>query len=197
MRMRTRLWVAVLLGIACLPVPAARAADLRVGYIDSARIFTEYADAKEAQQRFDRLVQGWRDEAAEKEKTVTQLRQEVRDQAPILSALKRQEREAALQRAVSDYESFIQDVWGPSGRAAQENDRATSDVVTAIRAAVEKVASTKGLEIVLDAASGFLVYADRTLDLTPDVLTELNSKSKSGTQSPVTTPTTSPTTPGH
>ncbi len=63
---------------------AAPAADLRIGYIDSARIFQEYADAKEAQARFDRLVQSWRDEAAEKEKQVKQLRDEVRDQSPIL-----------------------------------------------------------------------------------------------------------------
>src|SRR6185436_20820230 len=78
-------------------VMTARGADLRMGYIDSARIFIEWKDAQEAQQRFDRLVTGWRDEALEKEKVVTQLRQEVRDQSPILSAMKRQEKEAALQ----------------------------------------------------------------------------------------------------
>lgn len=170
-----------LLAAALLAIPAAgpaRAADLRFGYIDSARIFQEFADAREAQQRFDRLVQGWRDEAAEKEKAVTQLRAEVRDQSPILSAMKRQEKETALQRAVNDYESFIQDVWGPNGRAAQENDRATADVVQQIRAAVEKVASQKGMEVVLDAASGFLVYADKSLDLTPDVLAELTANKK-------------------
>jgi len=84
-----------------------------------------------------------------------------------------------------------------TGGRRRRNDRATNDVVQSIRAAVEKVASTKGLEIVLDAAGGFLVYADRTLDLTPDVLTELNSKSKSGTQTPAATPGTTPvTTPG-
>ena len=103
------------------------AADVRIGYIDSARIFQEYKDAQEAQQRFDRQVQGWRDEAAEKEKAVKQLRDEVRDQAPILSALKRQEKEEALQRAISDYERFIQEIWGPQGRAAQENERATDE----------------------------------------------------------------------
>ena len=75
------------------------AADLNVGYIDSARIFAEYGEAKEAQERFDRQVQGWRDEATEKEKVVAQLRAEVRDQSPILSALKRQEKDEALQRA--------------------------------------------------------------------------------------------------
>jgi len=169
----------VVAGVALLAATyqPAHAADLRVGYIDSGRIFVEYKDAQDAQQRFDRLVTGWRDEAAEKEKAVTQLRQEVRDQAPILSALKRQEKEAALQRAVSDYEGFIQEIWGPNGRAAQENERATNEVVQQIRSAVEKVASQKGLQLVLDAASGYLIYADKTLDLTSEVLAELAARS--------------------
>jgi outer membrane protein len=156
---------------------AARAADLRVGYIDSGRIFSELKDAQEAQQRFDRLVTGWRDEAAEKEKAVNQLRQEVRDQSPILSAVRRQEKESALQRAISEYDAFIQEIWGPSGRAATENERATGEIVQRIRLAVEKVASQKGLELVLDAASGYIVYADKSLDLTTEVMTELAATS--------------------
>ncbi len=178
MRTRTGGWAVVLAVVALGFATAASAADFRMGYIDSARIFAEYSSAKEAQQRFDRLVQGWRDEALEKEKAVNQLRQEVRDQAPILSAMKRQERETALQRAVTEYESFIQEIWGPNGRAAQENDRATGEVVTDIRTAVEKVATTKGLELVFDAAGGYIVYADKSLDLTGDVLTELATMSQ-------------------
>ena len=89
--------------------PAGEAADLRIGYIDSARIFQEYKPAQDAQQQFDRQVQSWRNESAEKEKAVNALRAEVRDQAPILSALKLQEKEEALQRAISEYERFVQD----------------------------------------------------------------------------------------
>jgi outer membrane protein len=158
----------------------AAAADLRMGYIDSARIFLELKDAQEAQQRFDRLVTGWRDEAAEKEKAVTQLRQEVRDQSPILSAVRRQEKESALQRAISDYDAFIQDIWGPTGRASGENERATGEIVQRIRLAVEKVAGQKGLGLVLDAASGYIVYADKSLDLTTEVLAELAASTTSG-----------------
>lgn len=153
-------------------------AETRFGYIDSQRIFDEFATAKEAQARFDRQVQGWRDEAAEREKAVNQLRAEVRDLSPILSSSKRQEREEALQKAISDYERFIQEVWGPQGRASQENERATGDVVRLIRTAVEKVAAEKNLNLVLDTASGMVIYADRTLDLTPEVLTELKNVSQ-------------------
>ncbi len=173
----------VALVVALLLAPAAvRAADIKIGYIDSSRIFQEYADAKESQARFDRLVQNWRDDATEKEKQVKQLRDQVRDQSPILSALKRQEMEEALQRATSEYEKFIQDIWGPNGKAAQENERATGEVVNQIRTAVEKVAATRGLELVLDSAGGVIIYADRTMDITSLVIQELNARATAGTK---------------
>jgi outer membrane protein len=176
---RARSALAVVLLSASLAAVAT--ADVRIGYIDSARIFQEYKNAQEAQQRFDRQVQGWRDEAAEKEKTVTTLRAEVRDLAPILSALKRQEKEEALQRAVSDYERFVQEIWGPQGKATVENERATGAVVNEIRAVVEKIAVSKNLNLVLDSAGGFIIYADKNLDLTSDVITELNTRNISTT----------------
>lgn len=179
LRLRPLLATMALAAAVLAAAGGADAADVTLGYIDSGRIFLEYKDAQEAQQRFDRQVQGWRDEAAEKEKAVQQLRQEVRDQAPILSALKRQEKEQALQRAISEYESFLQDIWGPQGRASQENERATAEVIQQIRVEVEKLASERGIELVFDTASGFLIYADRKFDLTPDVIAALNARSTS------------------
>lgn len=172
-------WAALGLVLALLAAPA-RAADVRIGFIDSAKIFQEYKLAQEAQQQFDRQVQNWRTEAAEKEGAVNQLRAEVRDQGPILSALKRQEKEEALQKAIREYETFIQDIWGPTGRAAQENERTTREVVEQIRAVVEKLAGEKGLDIVFDAAGGAIIYADRSLDLSPEVVRELNTRVEQG-----------------
>jgi outer membrane protein len=173
---RTRFVVAVAAVAALAAASAALAADLKIRYIDSSKIFQEYAVAKEAQGRFDRQVTSWREEAQEKEKLVDQLRAEVRDQSPILSSLKRQEKEQALQKAISDYEAFVQEIWGPNGRAAQENERTTREVVDQIRSVVEKMAGDLGLDLVLDAAGGYIVYADRSLDLTAEVVRELNSR---------------------
>jgi len=174
------MWIAVALAPLAGIATGARGADLRIGFIDSAKIFQEYKVAQEAQLQFDRQVQNWRTEAQEKEKLVTQHRAEVRDQGPILSALRRQEKEEALQKAIADYEGFIQEIWGPQGRAAQENERATREVVEQIRSVVEKLAVDKGLEMVLDAAGGSIIYANRSLDLSADVVRELNARS-SGT----------------
>jgi outer membrane protein len=184
--MTARSWpfVVALLALSLLALPASvRAADVRVGYIDSGRIFRDYKDAQDAQQRFDRQVQGWRDEASEKENAVKKLRDEVHDLSPILSSVKRHEREEELQRAISDYERFVQDIWGPQGKAAKTNEQMTRDVVGKIRSAVEKVAADKNLTLVLDSASGFIIYADISLDLTTPVLQELAARA-------ATTPTT-------
>ena len=171
-----RVAVFAVLMLAALPVSVRAAGDVKIGYIDSAKIFQDFRLAQDAQAGFDRQVQGWRSEAAEKQKTVDQLRAELRDQGPILSAIRKQEREEALQRAISDYEKFVQDVWGPQGKAAQENERATQDIVSQIRASVERIASDQGLDLVLDAASGFIIYADKSLDLTAAVLSDLTSR---------------------
>ena len=170
----------LILSLSVLAAAPAAAQQVRFGYIDSARIFREFSEAKEAQERFDRQVQGWRSEAAEKEKQVAELRAEVQDQGPILSAIRRQEREAALQRAISDYERFIQEIWGPGGRAATENSNMTAGIVEKIRSAVEKVAGERALNLVLDSSSGFLIYADPSFDLTGEVLEELKELSGLG-----------------
>lgn len=183
MRPRLREWLAVcglLLATSLVTASSALGANGRVGFIDSAKIFQDYKRAQDAQAQFDRQVQNWRNEATEKEKAVNALRAEVRDQAPILSSLKRQEKEEALQKAIQDYESFIQEIWGPQGRAAQENERSTREIVERIRTVVEKMASDKGLDLVLDAAGGMIIYADRSLDLSAEVVRELNTQDQSG-----------------
>jgi outer membrane protein len=167
-------WTAGALLLALVAAGPGLAAELKIGYIDSGKIFEGYTVAKESQKRFDQQVQAWREEAAEKEKQVNALRAELKDQGPVLSGPRRQEKDEQLQRAISDYERFVQDVWGPSGRAATENERLTRDIVARIREVVEKIATENGYQLVLDAASGFVIFADKELDLTGQVLAELN-----------------------
>jgi Skp family chaperone for outer membrane proteins len=52
--------------------------------------------------------------------------------------------------------------------------------VNQIRAVVEKIASEQGLDLVFDSAGGFLIYADKSLDLTSEVVRQLNERSTSG-----------------
>jgi outer membrane protein len=171
---------ALALGAACalglLHAEPAHAQMIRIAYIDSQKIFEGYADASAAQDRFNREIQAWKTEADDRHKQLDALRNEMKDQEAILSETKRLEKETAVQKAVSDYDHFVQDFWGPGGRVERLNDEMTREVVGKIRDEVELIANREGYDLILDAADGNVIFGVKTLDLTDRVLTELNAK---------------------
>lgn len=164
-----------------LSAPAS-AQTIRIGFVDSQRIFNEYKAAQEAQERFAREIQSWRTEADDRRKQVDVLRNELKDQDPLLSEAKRLEKETALQKAVSDYDRFVQDFWGPNGKVQRLNDEMTREVISKVRDAVELLANRQSYDLVLDAADGNVIFGVKSLDLTQQVLDDLNKSTGGDTR---------------
>ena len=170
-----RAGAALLLVVAAL-LGGARPAEaqiLRIGFVDSQRIFDGYRGAQDAQDRFNREITAWRTEAEDRRRAVDALRDELRDQEALLSQERKLEKETALQRAVADYDRFVQEFWGPGGRVGRLNDEMTREVISRIRDAVETIANREGYDLVLDAADGNVIFGVKSLDLTDRVLAEL------------------------
>jgi len=158
---------------------------VRIGFVDSQRIFDGYRGAQDAQERFTREITAWRTEADERRRALDVLRDELRDQEALLSEAKKLEKETAVQRAVADYDRFVQEFWGPGGRVGRLNDEMTREVIGKIRDAVETIANREGYDLVLDAADGNVIFGVKSLDLTDRVLTELaKDPATSGTTPP-------------
>ena len=180
--MRLRSLVVLLAVLACAAFAGpARAQNVRIGFVDSQRIFNEYKSAQEAQDRFGREIQSWRTEADDRRRQVDELRNELKDQDPLLSEAKKLEKESTLQKAVSDYDRFVQDFWGPNGKVQRLNDEITREVIGKVRDAVELLANREGYDLVLDAADGNVIFGVKSLDLTQRVLDELNKSTVGGT----------------
>ena len=177
--MRLRILFPFLAALFILASPAS-AQNVRIGFIDSQRIFNEYKAAQEAQDRFAREIQSWRTEADDRRKQVEDLRNELKDQDPMLSESKRLEKESTLQKAVSDYDRFVQDFWGPQGKVQRLNDEITREVIGKVRDAVELLANREGYDLVLDAADGNVIFGVKSLDLTQRVLDDLNKSTVGG-----------------
>jgi len=180
MRLRSLVPLLAVLACAALAGPA-RAQNVRIGFVDSQRIFNEYKSAQEAQDRFSREIQSWRTEADDRRRQVDELRNELKDQDPLLSEAKKLEKESTLQKAVSDYDRFVQDFWGPNGKVQRLNDEITREVIGKVRDAVELLANREGYDLVLDAADGNVIFGVKSLDLTQRVLDELNKSTVGGT----------------
>lgn len=174
MRRHDRWALACLLG-AILGAGAARA-DVKIGYVNSEKILDQSTEAKAALDGFARDVEGWNQEAQQRRRDLDDLTRELGQQTPMLSDDKRREKEGDLQRKLTEYDQFVQSIWGPNGLVVRRNEEVLRPVVAKIQTILEKIGGEEGFDIILDAADGNILYADRELDLTQQVIDRLNAE---------------------
>jgi len=180
---RQRSWGAVLWlpAVLCLLWPAAApGADLKVGFIDSERIFSEYSGTQEAQRQFNREVQELSNTARQKKSEIDQLQHKLDAQGPMLSDAKRDEQNQILQKKIADYDAFVQKNWGPKGSVTQLNEQYLKPIVDRVHKIVSTIGTDEGYSLILDAADGNIIFGDKTLDLTDRVLDLLKKEDAGG-----------------
>jgi outer membrane protein len=192
-----------LLVCSALLTPALAAAEVKVGFIDSDRIFENYSKTQEAQAAFNREVQELSKTAREMKGQIDELQKKLDQQGPMLSDAKRDEQSAELRRKTSEYETFVQQNWGPAGRISKLNEEFLKPIVDRVHAIVVEIGTQEGYSLIFDAADQNIIFGDKQFDLTDRVLGALRDEDE-GRRTPGRpltntsgSGTTSPTTPGN
>ena len=172
MSFRKRVLVSVLLGVFVLSSPVM--ADVKLAYLNSERIRTEYEGARSVDTEMEKAIEEWRKEAeailVEHEKLVSELR----SQSLMLSDEKRQEKETEIEAKEREYQIFVEDIFGPDGKAARKEAELWQPVFDRVNEILDQIGREQDYTMILDAASGALVYADPGTDITDEVIAELN-----------------------
>ena len=155
---------------------SALAQDIKIGYIDSIKIFAEYSETQEAERIYRQEVDVWTQDKNRREQEIVRLREELQAQSLMLSEEKKQEKRLELEKKMQDYERFMQETFGDTGLAAQRNKELTQPIIDKINTILEDMAKERGLLLVFDVANADVVYADKTLDMSQAVLDKLNSQ---------------------
>jgi len=166
----------VLLCVLAVTGVSALAQELKIGYIDSIKIFAEYRETQDAERQYRQEVDAWTAEKTRREQDILKLREELQAQSLMLSEEKKQEKRLELERMTQEYERFMQETFGNEGLAAKRNKELTQPIVDKINKILEGIAKERGLLLVFDVANADVVYADKSLDLTSVVLTKLNQQ---------------------
>lgn len=174
-RLRGFIPAAVLLVFAAVPRPV-EAAELVIGFIDSERIFAEYQRARDADAELRADVAKWNEEADARQRELEKLIEEYESQSLILSEPRRREFEEEIQRKRSDLDAFVREIWAPNGKVDQRKQQLSLPIIEKINEVVTRLGEERGFSIIFDAADANVVYADRALDLTDEILQELNAE---------------------
>lgn len=139
--------------------------------IDSKYILEKMTDYKEAQTKLDNLSKTWQDEIDVKMAEVDKMYKSYLAEKPMLSddlRNKRQDEIVAKEKAAKDLQKQR---FGYEGDLFKKRQEFIKPVQDRIFNAVQKMASSKAFDMVLDKAGGItLFYADPKLDKSDEVL---------------------------
>jgi Skp family chaperone for outer membrane proteins len=164
---------------------SAFAAAPNVGLLDEQEIFKKYAKAVDLQAEVRKSEESAQASVGERGKAVEQLQAELvavqkRGQDPMLSENGKkavdaefQQKLATFQQRRAELQNFVNEARGAiQQRVGEMNKQILADA----RIQAEKVAKAKGLQLVLGKGQAFFV--DASLDITEDVLKEMNAAYK-------------------
>ena len=148
-------------------------AQLKIGYIQSERIRTEYEEFTEAESQ---LQMEYQKVQVEYEKMILQLDSLSKDyEVKRLMALDKGE---SIKQQIMQMERSIQtyqaEKVGPQGELMKKSAQMEYEILGKVREAVKKVAIDKGFDYIMDASMG-LLYVKPQYDMTDDVLHELRN----------------------
>ena len=106
---------------------------------------------------------------------INQLNQELERQSMAMSQERRAQLVAELQRKAAEYQTFIDDIWGQTGRAYERNQELMKPIIDKVNGILEQVGQEDNFDFIFDAASGGIVYADPNYDLTPRIIELMGS----------------------
>jgi len=156
----------------------ASASDLKIAHVDSKIVFDKYADTKKAQKEYDKQVQKWEQDAASKQKDLMEMKDKLEKQSLMLSEEKKKEMEADFLKRKSEYEQFVQKIYGKDGELFQKNEEFSGPIIQKIKKTIQDVANQEGYDLVIDRAAGAVVFWKKDNDLTQKVIDVLNKETK-------------------
>ena len=151
----------------------ALAEELKIGYVDSQRIFSQSPEYQEAQAKFDKDVENWNAQADGMRRDIETLQKDMASQSLILSSEKKKEKEQILAAKQDTLSQFLNATFGQEGRAEKRMAELSKPIREKILEVIEKIAIENNYSIVLDAGTINIAYAKKSLDITDEVLAEM------------------------
>lgn len=158
--------------IFALVATGAEAQTLKIGYINSQEILNSAPGAREAQQAFERDMQAYNNEAQQLQDELTRMQQQLAQQELTLSPEAKRNRQQQIQQKAQEAQARMAQM---DQLAAQRRTELVQPVMDKITEVIEAMREEGSYSLILDVATGSIITADPTLDLTAEVLRRLNA----------------------
>lgn len=141
----------------------------KIGYVDLSRSFDEYQETKD----FDKDLEKKGDiKQQQREKLVKEIRN-IRDELELMNEKAREKKEEDLTAKMRSLQEFDQNV---KAELTKERDDMVRDILRKMNAVIQEYGENNGYSIIVN--DRVLLYGDKTLDLTDEIIKVLNDSYK-------------------
>jgi len=155
----------------------------KLAYVNVDRLMSEAKDVLEAKRIFDSESEEWKTEIETLQNELQQLASQFEKKKLILSEQGKKDAATTIASREEEYNRKVQEYFGETGLAAVRNAELLSPILDRINSVIEEVSIDDNIDMVLDIASGNVLYAKDHLDITDLVLDKLNKGDFSNTES--------------
>lgn len=151
------------------------AADIKMGFVDLVKALNESDSGKKAKADLEFLINSIQKKVDEKGKNIEKLRAELEKQSSVLSEESRKTKEAELERLLRDYQRLVTD---SQNDVKKREGEFTANIIKEIRKIIKKIGEEQGYTFILENTDGIVLYSEKALDLTDEVLKRYNASGK-------------------
>ena len=154
---------------------AAQAQALKIGFVNSAKIFQELPEAKDAQKRIDAITKPVQDSLEMKQKYLQSRYDEYQKKEGMMNDASKKAAQQELMDLERSFNEYRGQKFGADGDLAKETDKILAPLKDKILKGIERVAKEDKYSFIFDQTDQVkvLLYGDPTHDLTYKVIDKL------------------------
>ena len=150
-------------------------AELKIGSVDIQRAVNESNAGKEATKLLMKDAEKFRQQVAEKQKELQQMKESLEKQAPMLNPEARAAKEKDYQSKLRDFQRWGEDT---QNEFNQKRRQVEGNIALGLQKVIQKVGADEGFTLILEKNEQFVLYASKAIDITDRVIKAYDSQKR-------------------
>jgi outer membrane protein len=161
----------LIFGMILMVLGAVQSNAQKVAIVDISLVLQSIDDYKNAQQDLDNIASKWRQDIAQEQDIVKGMYNKYQAEQVLLSDDQKKKREEEIMVKEKTIREMQKDKFGAEGLLFKKRQELVKPVQERVYAVIEKYASDRGLDLILDkSSSSGIIFSAGVLDKTNDIL---------------------------
>lgn len=167
MNMKRILQAVAIAGLVMGGAGTAKAADLKIGYIDLQKAIQETSAGKKAKKELEKEFNSKKEELTKREANIKKMQEDFEKKKSVLADEAKQAKASELQGEMMKY----RDLLGQSQLNIQKKEQElTKPILDKLQEVIDKVAKEGGYTMILEKSEQSVIWAKKDIDLTDEIV---------------------------